>query len=184
MEPYCPSVQSNAQLVSYTWKYYSNTTLYYKVLRQNKCQGCSCSHLNDHVQWHKGQASASNLSTSLMKLFLTMCRATLNTLQPHQTLRLPHRMITQHQTDIYWTQLKWRFQCATDATMMNDRTAKTQTASPPPRHRADSKGSGIIPKFHHMLWMPRKVTHEFTTCCAWHEKWHMNSTKCCPCHEK
>ena len=82
----------------------------------------------------------------------------------------------------------------------------------PPRHRgyfshspgADSienynvSRSGYHSKFHHMLRLPRKVTHELhpmlrlplkwhmnsTKCCACHEKWHMNFTKCCACHEK
>ena len=48
----------------------------------------------------------------------TMRGATVNTLQPHQILRLPRKMTAQHLTEIWWKQLKRHFQCATDPTMI------------------------------------------------------------------
>ena len=47
--------------------------------------------------------------------------------------------------------------------------------------------SGYHSKFHHMLRLPRKVTHELHQMLRLPRtspKWHMNSTKCCACHEK
>ena len=68
--------------------------------------------------------------------------ATSNTLQPHHILRLPRKMTTQDQTENSWKQVKRHFQCATDPSMIRDRSdhdptmirprqRKTEPAAPP-----------------------------------------------------
>ena len=103
-----------------------------------------------------------------------MRRATVNTLQPHQILRLPRKMTTQHLTEICWKQLKRHFQCATDPRMIREWSDPENAKLNPPRRQgyfshspvADSIGnynvsrSGYHSKFHHMLRLPQKVTHE------------------------
>ena len=103
------------------------------------------------------------------------------TLQPHQILRLPRKMSTQHLTEICWKQVKRHFQCATDPrpfreypSVIRDRSDPDNAKLNPPRRQgyfphspgADSienysvSRSGYHSKFHHMLRLPRKVTHE------------------------
>ena len=110
-----------------------------------------------------------------------MRRATGITLQPHQILRLPRKMSTQHLTEICWKQVKCHFQCATDPKPFRERSDHIRPWSDPenanrnpPRRQgyfshwpgADSienynvSRSGYHSKFHRMLRLPRKVTHE------------------------
>ena len=63
-------------------------------------------------------------------------------LQPHQILRLPRKIAFPNLREIYWKQLKWQFQCATDPgmirawsetvpTMIRPRRRKTEPAALP-----------------------------------------------------
>ena len=99
-------------------------------------------------------------------------------LQPHQILRLPREIALPNLREIYWKQLKWHFQCATDPSMIrerseNDPTLKTQNwtrraAKATSRTRQEQillkittfSRSGYHSKFHQMLHLPQKVTHE------------------------
>ena len=84
-----------------TTKYYSSTTRYYKVLHD-----WSASHMKRHLQCAEQQASPSNFTKYCAchakwiswlihityETSFTMRGATVNTLQPHQILRLPRKM--------------------------------------------------------------------------------------------
>ena len=48
----------------------------------------------------------------------TMCGATGINLQPHQILRLPRKIALPNLREIYWKQVKWHFQRATDPSMI------------------------------------------------------------------
>ena len=150
-----------------------------------KC--CAC-----HEKWHMNFTKCCACHAKWISWLIhityetsfTMRGATVNTLQPHQILRLPRKMATQHLTEICWKQLKRHFQCATDPsmireypTMIRPRKRKTEPAAPPRLLFALARSrfywklvsrSGYHSKFHHMLRLPRN----------------MNFTKCCPCHEK
>ena len=106
----------------------------------------------------------------------------------HQMLRLPRKIAFPNLREIYWKQLKWHFQCATDPSMIRDRsendpTQKTQTAT---RRATEAtfrtRQEQILLKI--TTFPAPAIIPNFTTCCACHEKWHMNFTKCCACHEK
>ena len=108
----------------------------------------------------------------------TMRGATGITLQPHQILRLPRKITLPNLREIYGKQLERHFQCATDPsisdhdpTMIRPRKRKPQPAGPQrllfalARSRDSIENynvsrSGYHSKFHHMLRLPRKVTHE------------------------
>ena len=123
---------------------------------QNESHDWSTSHMKRHLQCAEQQSTPSKLTKYCAcrakwiswlthityETSFTMCRATVNTLQPHQILRLPRKMTTQHQTEICWKQLKRHFQCATDPSMIRDRSEhdprmirpwkrKTELAAPP-----------------------------------------------------
>ena len=124
-------------------------------------------------------------SASLMKRHLQCAEQQSTPTQPHQILRLPRKMTIQHLTEIWWKQLKRHLQCATDPrpirpwsehdpTMIRAWSDHKLAHRNPPRHRgyfshspgADSienynvSRSGYHSKFHQMLRLPRKVTHE------------------------
>ena len=65
--------------------------------------------------------------------------ATVNTLQPHQILRLPRKMTAPNPTEICWKQLKRNFQCAADPRMIRPWSENDPTMNPsvrnPPRNR-------------------------------------------------
>ena len=183
---------------------------------QNESHDWSASHMKRHLQCVEQQASTSNLTkycachakwiSWLIRIAyetsFTMRGATGINLQPHQILRLPRKMTTQDQTEICRKQLKRHFQCATDPTMIRDRsehdpTQKTQNwtrraAKATFRTRQEQillkittfPAPAIIPNFTTCCACHEKWHMNFTKCCACHEKWHMNSTKCCACHEK
>ena len=95
---------------------------------QNESHDWSASHMKRHLQCAEQQASPSNLTkycachakwiSWLIRITyetsFTMRGATGINLQPHQILRLPRKMTTQHLTEICWKQVKRHFQCATD----------------------------------------------------------------------
>ena len=106
---------------------------------------CAC-----HEKWHMNFTKCCTCHEKWISWLIrityetsfTMRGATVNTLQPHQILRLPCKMTTQHRTEICWKQLKRHFQCATDPRMIrawseNDprpfrpRKRKTEPAAPP-----------------------------------------------------
>ena len=152
------------------------------------------------------QNAMSWLSHITDETSFTMRGATGNTLQPHQILRLPRKMTTQHLTEICWKQVKRHFQCATDPSMIRDRSEndprtirprkrKPQPAAPQRllfRARQEQillkittfPAPAIIPNFTTCCTCHEKWHMNFTKCCACHKKWHMNFTKCCTCHEK
>ena len=57
----------------------------------------------------------------------TMRGARGNILQPHQILRLPRKMTFQNLRKIWWKQMKRHFQCATDPSMIRDRSETVPT---------------------------------------------------------
>ena len=158
---------------------------------QNESHDWSRSHMKRHVQCAEQQESPSHFTkycachakwiSWLLRVtyetLLTMRGATVNTLQPHQILRLPRKMTAPNPTEICWKQLKRNFQCATDPTMIRPWSENDPTMNPsvrnPPRNRgyfshspgADSienynvSRSSYHSKFHLMLRLPRKVTH-------------------------
>ena len=183
---------------------------------QNECHDWSCSHMKRHFQCAEQQESPSNftkycachakwMSWLILLTYetsFTMRGATGITLQPHQILRLPRKIALPNLREIYWKQLKCHFQCATDPTMMRERsdrdpTLKTQTATrraTEATFRARQEqillkittfpAPAIIPNFTTCCACHEKWHMNFSKCCACHKKWHMNSTKCCACHEK
>ena len=169
---------------------------------QNESHDWSTSHMKRHLQCAEQQSTPSNLTkycachakwiSWLIRIThetsFTMRGATVNTLQPHQILRLPRKMTAQHLTEIGWKQVKRHFQCATDPRMIrpwseHDPTQKTQTAT---RRATEAtfrtRQEQILLKI--TTFPAPAIIPNFTTCCACHEKWHMNFTKCCACHEK
>ena len=95
---------------------------------QKEWQYCSCSHMKRHLQCAEQQESPSNLTKYCAchakgvswlicityETSFTMRRATGINLQPHQILRLPRKIAIPNLWEMYWKQLKWHFQCATD----------------------------------------------------------------------
>ena len=127
---------------------------------QKECHDWSASHMKRHLQCAERQASPCNLTK--------YCAC-------HAKLHSPNLR------EIYGKQLKRHFQCATDPSISDhDPTTIRPRSDPenanrnPPRHRgyfshspgADSienynvSRSSYHSKFHHMLRLPRKVTHE------------------------
>ena len=147
---------------------------------------CAC-----HAKW------MSWLILLTYETSFTMRGATGITLQPHQILCLPRKIALPNLREIYWKQLKWHFQCATDPTMIRDRsetvpTQKTQAAKGTFRARQEQillkittfPAPAIIPNFTKFSACHKEWHVNFTKCCTCHKKWPMNSTKCCACHEK
>ena len=103
---------------------------------QNESHDWFVSHMKHHLQCAEQQSTPSNLTkycachAKWIAWFIrityetsfTMRGATVNTLQPHQILRLPRKMTTQHLTEICWKQVKRHFQCATDPSMIRPRS--------------------------------------------------------------
>ena len=93
-----------------------------------ECHDWSASHMKRHLQCAEQQASTSNLTEYCAchakgvswlicityETSFTMRRATGINLQPHQILRLPRKIAVPNLWEMYWKQLKWHFQCATD----------------------------------------------------------------------
>ena len=138
---------------------------------------CAC-----HAKW------ISWLIRITYETSFTMRGATVNTLQPRQILRLPRKMTTQHLTEICWKQLKRHFQCATDPSMIRDRSEHDPTQKTQNWTRRAAKATFRTREEQILLKITTfpapAIIPNFTTCCACHEKWHMNFTKCCACHEK
>ena len=158
-------------------------------MNSTKC--CAC-----HEKWHMNFTKCcachakwiSWLIRTTYETSFTMRGATVNTLQPHQILRLPRKMTTQHLTEICWKQLKRHFQCATDPTMIRDRSETVPTQKTQNWTRRAAKATFRTRQEQILLKITTfpapAIIPNFTTCCACHEKWHMNFTKCCACHEK
>ena len=155
---------------------------------QKECHDWSASCMKGHLHCAERQASPCNLTkycachakgvSWLIRITyetsFTMRGATGITLQPHQILRLPRKIELPNLTEIYWKQLKRHFQCATDPTMIRAWSDPENAKLNPPRRQgyfshspeADSienynvSRSGYHSKFHHILRLPRKVTHE------------------------
>ena len=155
---------------------------------QNECHDWSCSPMKRHFQCAEQQESPSHFTKYCAchaKWISCLIRITYETsfpmrgatginLQPHQILRLPRKIALPNLREINWKQLKWHFQCATDPRMIREWSDPENANRNPPRHRgyfshspgADSienynvSRSGYHSKFHHMLHLPRKVTHE------------------------
>ena len=169
---------------------------------QNECHDWSCSRMKRHLQCAEQQASPSHLtkycachakwmSWLIVLTYETsfpMRGATVNTLQPHQILRLPRKMTTQHLTEICWKQLKRHFQCATDPSMIRDRSEHDPTQKTQNWTRRAAKATFRTRQEQILLKITTfpapAIIPNFTKCCACHEKWHMNFTKCCTCHKK
>ena len=152
------------------------------------CHDWSASHMKRHLQCAEQQASTSNLTKYCAchakglswliciayETSFTMRGATGINLQPHQILRLPRKIALRNLREICWKQVKWHFQCATDPSMIRPWSDPGNANRNPPRHSgyfshspgADSienynvSRSGYHSKFHHMLRLPRNVTHE------------------------
>ena len=162
---------------------------------QNESHDWSASQMKPHLQCAEQQTSPSNLTkycachakwiSWLIHITydtsFTMRGATGITFQPHQILRLPRKMTTQHLKEIGWKQVKRHFQCATDPRMIrprseHDPTQKTQTAT---RRATEAtfrtRQEQILLKI--TTFPAPAIIPNFITCCACHEKWHMNFTK-------
>ena len=99
---------------------------------QKECHDWSASHMKRHLQCAERQASPCNLTkycachakgmSWLIRITyetsFTMRGATGINLQPHQILRLPRKIALPNLREIYWKQVKWHFQCATDPSMI------------------------------------------------------------------
>ena len=99
---------------------------------QNECHDWSCSPMKRHVQCAEQQESPSHFTkycachakwiSWLLRVtyetLLTKRGATVNTLQPHQILRLPRKIALPNLREICWKQLKRNFQCAADPRMI------------------------------------------------------------------
>ena len=99
---------------------------------QKEWQYCSCSHMKRHLQCAEQQESPSNLTKYCAchakgvswlicityETSFTMRGATGINLQPHQILRLPRKIALPNLREIYWKEVKWHFQCATDPSMI------------------------------------------------------------------
>ena len=185
---------------------------------QKECHDWSFSLMKRHLQCAEQQASPSNLTKhcachakGMSWLILlsyetsfTMRGATGITFQPHQILRLPRKMTTQHLTEIFWKQVKRHFQCATDPRMIRewsetvpDPEEKNAKLNPPRRQGYFSHSPGadsqnwnwklqrfplrpMISKFHHML-VPAAKSDTWTSPNAApatksDTKWHMTTT--------
>ena len=183
---------------------------------QNESHDWSASHMKRHLQCAEQQSTPSNLTKYCAchakwiswlihityETSFTMCGATGITFQPHQILRLPRKMTTQHLTEIGWKQVKRHFQCATDPRMIRERSENDPTLKTQNWTRCAAKGTfrarqeqvllkittfpapAIIPNFTTCCTCHKKWHMNFTKRCTCREKWHMNFTKCCTCHEK
>ena len=165
---------------------------------QNECHDWSCSHVKRHFQCAEQQESPSNftnycachakwMSWLILLTYetsFTMRGATGITLQPHQILRLPRKIALPNLREIYWKQLKWHFQCATDPSMIRAWSDPENANRNPPRHRGYFSHSPGADSIENQTFPAPAIIPNFTTCCTCHEKWHMNFTKCCACHEK
>ena len=192
---------------------------------QKECHDWTASHMKRHLQCAERQESPSNLTkycachakgmSWLIRITyetsFTMRGATGITLQPHRILRLPRKIALPNLREIYGKQLKRHFQCATDPrisdhdpTMIRPRRAAKATFRTGQEQillkitTFPAPDSGYHSKFHQMLHLPQKVTHELHQMLhlpqkvtrelhqmlRCHKKWHMNFTKCCSCHKK
>ena len=159
-------------------------------------QHMSPSNLTKYCACHEKWISCWILFTH--ETLFTMRGATYVTLQPHQILRLPRKMTFQNLRQICWKRLKCHFQCATDPTMIRDRSDHENAKLNPPRRRGyfrarqkqillkitTFRAPAIIPNFTEYCACHEKWHLNFTKYCACHEKWHLNFTKYCACHEK
>ena len=117
----------------------------------NESHDWSASHMKRHLQCGEQQASTSDLtkycachakwmswlSHITYEASFTMRGATGINLQPHQILRLPRKMTTQHFTEIGWKQVKRHFQCATDPTMIRERSENDPTMIRPRKRKTE-----------------------------------------------
>ena len=130
---------------------------------QKECHDWSASHMKRHLHCAERQASPCNLTK------YCACHAKL------------HFQILEKFTENSWS-------CISNARPIRDRsetvpTQKTQTAT---RRAAKAtfrtRQEQILLKI--TTFPAPAIIRKFTTCCACHEKWHMNFTKCCACHKK
>ena len=151
---------------------------------QNESYDWSASQMKPHLQCAEQQTSPSNLTkycachakwiSWLIHITydtsFTMRGATGITFQPHQILRLPRKMTTQHLKEIGWKQVKRHFQCVTDPRMIrprseHDPTQKTQTAT---RRATEAtfrtRQEQILLKI--TTFPAPAIIPNFTTCCA------------------
>ena len=172
---------------------------------QNESHDWCTSHLKRHLQCAEQQSTPSNLTkycachakwiSWLMHITFetsfTMRGATGINFQPHQILRLPRKIALPNLREIYWKQLKWHFQCATDPSMILEHPTMIRPWSDPenanrnpPRRQGYFSHSPGADSLKITTFPAPAIIPNFTTCCACHKKWHMNFTKCCACHEK
>ena len=164
---------------------------------QNDSHEWCPSHMKRHLQCAEQQVSPSNLTKCCAchekwhawlilvtyETSFTMRGTTGITLQPHQILRLPRKIVFQNLRKICRKQLKRQFQCAADSTMIRPWSDHDPTMirpwsdhelviSHPPVRRGyfwrfgdafcienyNISRSGYLPRFHQILCLPRKVT--------------------------
>ena len=128
---------------------------------QNDSHDWSCSHMERNLQWATGI-----------------------TLQPHQIVRLPRKMIFQNMKSIYSKRIKRHLQWRT----VREWSGHDPSMNSLSRTRPFAKVTFSALETHFVVkittFRAPAIYPNFTKCCACHEKWHSHITKCCACHEK
>ena len=169
---------------------------------QNDSHHLSSWHMKRYLQCAEEQASPANLTKYCA---FTMRGATSITLQPHQILRLPLKMILMIDIRGIWNAIyNARSNRHHPPTSPNTAPAtqkctpkskrnspRTVEASIPMRGRFDHDPNMIRPWTRHLaparsprLLRAPAIYPDFTEDCACHKKWHSNLTKYCACHKK
>ena len=154
---------------------------------QNESHDWSASHMKRHLQCAEQQASPSNLTKYCAchakwapKIRQKFAENSWNVISNAR----PIRDRSEHDPTLKTQNWTRRAAKATFRTCQEQILLKITTFPAP----------AIIPNFTtccacHEKWHMNCACHEkwhmnSTKCCACHEKWHMNFTKCCACHEK
>ena len=130
---YYSVLHSSTPVLLCTTRYYSTTTLYYKVLLQYHYYSVLQSTTPVLLCTTKCYSVLQNTSPTTLyykvtlisnpvtdETLFTMRGATINTLQPHQILRLARKMTSTDKRKFVRKLLKCHFQCATDPTMKRE----------------------------------------------------------------
>ena len=149
-----------------------------------ECHDSSALHMKRHLQCAEQQASPSNLTkycachaklhSQILEKFAENRWSGISNARPIRAWSEHDPSISDHdptQETQNWTR---RAAKATFRTRQEQILLKITTFPAP----------AIIPKFTTCCACHEKWHMNFTKCCACQEKWHMNFTKCCACHEK
>ena len=162
-----------------TTLYYSSITLYYKVLLEyyKVLHDWSASHMKRHLQCAEQQKAASNFSkycachakwiSWLIRIAyetsFTLRRATVNTLQPHQILRLPGKMNLMIDPHHIWNVIY--------SARSNRHHPPTSPNTAPATQNKSHDWSTSHMKRHLQCAEQQASTSNLTKYCACHAKW-------------